>query len=127
MSPAVLERRRRERAGPSVRVASDLFRVLGDPNRIRLVTQLLESGTTQTVSELAPCCPVDFSVVSRHLRQLREAGVVEATKQGKNVLYRVNGREVAALLRRFADDLETCCPPPKGAPKRRARRAARAG
>ena len=92
-------------------LSADLFRVLADPNRIALVKSLLENGSTQSVSEHAPCCPVDFSVVSRHLTVLREAGLVEATRQGKRVLYRINTGEVAAMLRQLADALDSCCGP----------------
>lgn len=89
----------------------ELFRALADPNRIALLARLLDGGAAdKTVTGLARCCPVDLSVVSRHLRQLRDAGVVEAEKRGKQVFYRVRARELAAMLRRLADALDSCCP-----------------
>ncbi len=108
-----------------------MFRVLADPNRVALLERLIAScPEMQSVSDLAPFCPVDFSVVSRHLRQLREAGIVETQKVGKHVFYRVRAREVASVLRRLADALETCCrdePPARLVPRlpTRARRQAR--
>jgi DNA-binding transcriptional ArsR family regulator len=54
---------------------------------------------------------VDLSVVSRHLRTLREAGVVDARKQGKEVFYRVRFDALIGILRNLADALEACCPP----------------
>ena len=62
------------------------------------------------MTEVADCCPIDLSVVSRHLRTLREAGVLLAEKRGKEVFYRVKIREMCRLLRNLADALETCCP-----------------
>ncbi|MFH1330717.1 MAG: metalloregulator ArsR/SmtB family transcription factor, partial [Actinomycetota bacterium] len=91
-----------------------LFRALGDPNRVALVAHLGRSGRPTTVSEAAECCPVDLSVVSRHLAVLREAGVVRATKQGREVHYTVSHRSLAATLRALADALDACCPPEDG-------------
>lgn len=52
------------------------------------------------------CCPVDISVVSRHLGILRDAGILEARKRGREVYYRVRIDQLTALLRNLADALE---------------------
>ena len=88
----------------------DLFRALGDPNRATLIAHLGEDGGSSTVTRASECCPVDVSVVSRHLRTLRSAGVVTAEKDGREMRYRVEHRALAARLREIADALETCCP-----------------
>src|SRR6266542_3372312 len=87
------------------------FKALGDPHRLAILVALSDGARERPVSELAGCCPVDLSVVSRHLRTLREAGVLEARKQGKEVFYRVRFDALVALLRNLADALEACCPP----------------
>ena len=74
------------------------------------MAQLASAGEGQTVSDVARCCPVDLSVVSRHLKILRQAGICEATKQGKEVHYRIRVKELAAVLRNIAAALEDCCP-----------------
>jgi DNA-binding transcriptional ArsR family regulator len=86
-----------------------LFKALGDPTRLGLLAFLADGGGERTVSELGSCCPVDLSVVSRHLRVLRDAGVVEARKQGKEVRYRVRSGALAGILRGLADALEEAC------------------
>jgi DNA-binding transcriptional ArsR family regulator len=43
------------------------------------------------------------------LRTLKDAGVLEAEKKGKEVFYRVKARELVRFLRGLADALETCC------------------
>jgi ArsR family transcriptional regulator len=88
----------------------DFFKALSDPNRIALVARLAERGSHCTVSEIAACCPVDLSVVSRHLATLRQAGVVEAEKRGRQVYYSVRFSDLANALRRMADAIEACCP-----------------
>lgn len=91
-----------------------VFRALGDPNRVALVVRLGANGRPTTVTEAAGCCPVDLSVVSRHLAVLREAGVLRAAKQGREVRYTVS-RDLAPALRALADALDACCPPEAGA------------
>jgi ArsR family transcriptional regulator len=88
---------------------SGLFRALADPTRVAVLAALLE-GDEATVSEIARCCPVDFSVVSRHLGVLREAGVVRSEKVGREVRYRPQVADLVDSLRALADSLEACCP-----------------
>lgn len=103
-----------------------LFKALGEPTRLGLLLDLAARPGERTVSDLGGCCPVDLSVVSRHLRTLREAGVVEARRDGKEMRYRVRYGALVAELRRLADALEACCPP-AGVRERPARAAARRG
>ncbi len=98
---------------------TSLFKALGEPNRLTIFNQICStsaSGCKQTnVNEIKDCCDVDLSVVSRHLTVLKDAGVLSAEKKGKEVLYSLNGPELAALLRKLADEIEVsstaCCPP----------------
>lgn len=85
-----------------------LFRALSDPNRLTLLSRLAMSPESRTVGELNSCCPIDLSVVSRHLAVLRDAGVVTAEKRGRNVYYSVCCMPVAQLLRSVATALEGC-------------------
>ncbi len=92
---------------------AEVFKALSDPNRIAILARLAELAKEQTVTEVAACCPVNISVVSRHLRTLKDAGVLEAVKRGKEVFYRVRIQELVQWLRTLADALESCCPPPQ--------------
>ncbi|MBI5487977.1 MAG: winged helix-turn-helix transcriptional regulator [Deltaproteobacteria bacterium] len=96
-----------------------LFRALADPNRIALLARLAECRDGCTVTEAARCCAVDLSVVSRHLAQLRDAGVLAATRRGKEVVYAVRAAALADALRAVADALTECaggCPAPRRKP-----------
>ena len=101
----------RVRSSRAVAKAMDpgFFKALCDPNRISLLLQLAGCGRACTVSELNECCPIDLSVVSRHLGVLRDAGIVESEKRGKEVYYTVCAKEVVATLRSIADAMEECC------------------
>ncbi len=87
------------------------FQALGDPRRLSILAWLASAARPRSVSEVAQCCPTDMSVVSRHLAQMRDTGIVEAEKRGKEVFYRVNYRTLAATFRAMADAIDTCCPP----------------
>ncbi len=88
----------------------DLFKALSDPTRLRLLACLAKCARPCSVSEVAQCCSVDLSVVSRHLAALERAGAVEASKHGRVVAYRVRFAELAHMLRALADAFEDCCP-----------------
>jgi ArsR family transcriptional regulator len=91
-------------------LSHQLFKALGDPNRIRLILALVERCRTCPVGELAECMTVDVSVVSRHLALLRAAGVLKAEKRGKQVLYTIQFDHLAETLRGIADAIEACNP-----------------
>ena len=86
----------------------ELFRALCDPNRLALVARLAVASGPMTVTETADCCGVHLSGVSRHLTMLREAGVVRAEKQGREVRYELDCDALAAALRGAAEALESC-------------------
>lgn len=66
--------------------AALLFRTLSDPTRLRLLN-LLGCGET-CVCELTDTLRIVQPKVSRHLAQLKRAGLVEAQRDGKWTHYR---------------------------------------
>lgn len=88
-----------------------LFKALGDPTRAQLLGCLIKCRKPCSVTELAACCAVDFSVVSRHLALLARAGLLEARKQGRSVSYAVRYGEISRGLHALADAIDQCCPP----------------
>jgi ArsR family transcriptional regulator len=99
------------------RLRLELFRALCDSNRLTLVARLATATGPLTVTEASTCCGVHISGVSRHLAMLRDAGVVKATKQGREVRYELDSGALASALRELADALESCravcCAPTK--------------
>lgn len=85
-----------------------LFKTLGDPSRIAILARLAEHGKPMTVGEVAECCPTCVSVVSRHLAMLREAGILDARRQGREVYYSIKFAELGATLRGMAEVIEAC-------------------
>jgi DNA-binding transcriptional ArsR family regulator len=70
--------------------SDELFRVLSDPTRRRILDLLAERGTL-SVSQLAAEFPdLVTSGISKHLMALRAAQLVIATRRGRNQLYHVD-------------------------------------
>ena len=86
----------------------EMFRALGDETRLALIARLAASTDPLTVTEAAQCCGVHLSGVSRHLTALRNAGVVKARKEGREVRYTIDCGALASALRELADAFETC-------------------
>lgn len=79
------------------------FRALAEPRRFGVLSCLLKCGRACSVSEIAACCDVDFSVTARHLATLESAGCVSKEKRGRSVWYRARRAEIGAWARAFAD------------------------
>src|SRR5579862_9164086 len=65
------------------------LRLLADPSRVRIV--LLLEREELSVAELQDVLGMGQSTLSTHLAQLKQAGIVEDRRTGKNILYRLNG------------------------------------
>lgn len=75
-----------------------LFRVLADPTRRRILDLLAERGAL-TVGELAAEFPdLVASGISKHLMSLRAAGLVTATRHGRQQIYRADAAALADAL-----------------------------
>lgn len=66
---------------------ADVLRALGDATRLTVLQTLLEGP--MHVNELLKRVSVGQSLLSHHLKVLRDAGLVIAKRDGKAVLYRV--------------------------------------
>jgi DNA-binding transcriptional ArsR family regulator len=75
--------------------AGDPFEALGDPNR-RAIVELLGSGG-RSVGEVAAALPISRPAVSRHLRLLKEAGLVVEEPRGTRRIYRLHDEGVEAV------------------------------
>jgi DNA-binding transcriptional ArsR family regulator len=74
-----------------------IIKALAHPARLRIVDELAEHNE-RCVCELTELIGCDMSTVSRHLAQLKEAGIVEVEKRGQMAFYRLR---VKCLLKFF--------------------------
>ena len=79
-----------------------MLKVLADETRLAVVRQLMDGA--KHVGEVNETLGLEQSLLSHHLKVLREAGLVESRRDGKAVLYslsprfRANGRDEAINL-----------------------------
>ncbi|MBM3163407.1 MAG: helix-turn-helix transcriptional regulator [Chlorobi bacterium] len=94
----VVESVRREMLGSvSADELAQLFKVLGDNTRIRILDALYRSELC--VCDITALLGMNQSAVSHQLRVLRDARIVKSRKQGKNVLYSLDDEHVSGLVR----------------------------
>ena len=75
----------------------ELFRLLGDVTRARLLYALLEAGEL-CVCDLAATVEMPETSVSHALRLLRTAQVVRSRREGRMIYYRLDDEHVRLLL-----------------------------
>ena len=76
---------------------ADVFKVLADASRCRLVAALIEAGEI-CVCDLAATVDMSESNVSHHLRVLRAHGLVRGRRAGKMVFYSPDDAHIRILL-----------------------------
>lgn len=84
---------------------ADKLKILADTTRLAVLEALMEKP--KHVSELMDLLHVEQSLLSHHLAQLRDAGLVEARRDGKAVLYQL-AQGVSGARRGKAIELGCC-------------------
>jgi ArsR family transcriptional regulator len=90
----------------SLERTAQLFRAMGDAQRLRLL-ELLKYGE-RCVTEIVAAMNEKFSTVSQRLRLLRAEGLVTRRRAGTHIFYALTDRHVAELIqnaRAHADEL----------------------
>lgn len=82
-----------------------LLKVLADETRLAVVQQLMQGP--RHVGAINEHLRVEPTLLSHHLKVLREAGIVETEREGKSILYRLSP-EVESVRRGKAIDLGCC-------------------
>jgi DNA-binding transcriptional ArsR family regulator len=81
-------------------VTDAAFSALADPTR-RAVLDLLRKGS-QPAGQIARSFPISRPAVSRHLRMLRQANLVQEQRSGRHRFYRLNPEPLRAVDRWLA-------------------------
>ncbi len=83
---------------------ADLLKVLADETRLAVARELMRGE--RFAGDLCRSLEIEQSLLSHHLRILREAGIVESERHGKAVLYRLSP---AVESKRRGDALDLGC------------------
>ena len=85
---------------------SRVFSALGDEHRQRILLTF-EPGERLNVGQIVEVSTLSRSAVSHHLKILREAGVLDSEKIGKEVYFWLNRKQIKAALVAVMDYLKT--------------------
>lgn len=88
---------------PEAQRMAEFFKVLADPNRLRLISAL--ASQELCVCDLAAGLKMGESAVSHQLRILRAMRLVKYHKKGRNVYYSLADSHVINLYREVAEHL----------------------
>lgn len=77
--------------------AARLFAALADPARLRVLAVLADAQ--RCVCDIQSAAPMAANLLSYHLRNLREAGLVEGSRRGRFVDYRLTDGAAALIGR----------------------------
>jgi ArsR family transcriptional regulator len=91
---------------------AQLFKALGHPARIAIL-EFLAKQTSCICGEIVAELPLSQASISRHLNELKEAGLIKGTINGTSVCYCVNTDQIP-LLNQYLNQLispidQTCC------------------
>jgi ArsR family transcriptional regulator, lead/cadmium/zinc/bismuth-responsive transcriptional repressor len=81
----------------TVGALADIFKVLGDPTRVRILDVL--SRGELCVCHLARTLGLTESAVSHQLRLLRNTRIVRSRREGRQIYYSLDDRHVLTLFR----------------------------
>ena len=76
---------------------AELFRSFSDTSRVRILSVLTQRE--ENVGSLAGLVGISESAISHHLRSLRQMGLVQTRRDGKEIYYRVDDDHLIALFR----------------------------
>ncbi|MEO6878147.1 MAG: metalloregulator ArsR/SmtB family transcription factor [Gemmatimonadaceae bacterium] len=82
---------------PEVADIAVVMRTLADPTRRGVFEQIVHSGEV-TVGTLTRSSSVSQPAISQHVRALREAGLLDERRQGRNIYYRTRPNGLAPLV-----------------------------
>jgi len=74
---------------------SDAFNAVAEPRRREILNYL--ALQERSVSEIVDAMEIEQPSVSKHLKVLKDVGLVEARREGRQILYRVNAAAIRPL------------------------------
>ena len=74
------------------------LRALADPTRVQIVLMLAEHPGKVCVCDITDSFNLDQSTISHHLRQLREAGIIDSVRHGVWAYYFLRSGALAPII-----------------------------
>ena len=94
----------REPQGRELENLTQLFKVLGDPSRMKVLFQI--GSSEACVTEVAARLNMSESAVSHHIHILRMNGLVRWRRSGRTILYQMNDNHVRTIIAQGCKHIE---------------------
>ncbi len=88
-----------------LQISSEILRAMAHPLRMQIL-EFVDKHKTINVNKIYNTLKLEQSITSQHLRILRIAGVVEASRDGKFIYYSINYPKVAQVIKGVNNFLE---------------------
>ena len=82
---------------------SNIFQLISDPTRLKIVWLLCHCELC--VNHISDAVHMSSPAVSHHLRLLKQIGLIESRREGKEVYYKLASLPEALLLHKSIDDI----------------------
>ena len=88
---------------PALQSMADLFKVFGDPTRVRILFALFQQETC--VQEIANRLRMTQSAISHQLRILKQARLVSSRREGKSIFYALADDHIYTIFRQALEHI----------------------
>lgn len=89
------------------KLAQNVFRALNHKRRQQIMEMIYNSADPINVTDIYIAFKLEQSIISQHLKILRDAGLVISSRQGKFIYYSVNVGRIKQISE-AAKGLQTC-------------------
>lgn len=86
---------------------SKFFKSLAEPVRLDIIKLMMVSGESD-IATISAQMPQDRSVISRHLSNMVEAGIVTARKEGRHMFYTLKGEQFVGRFEGILNSIKKC-------------------
>ena len=93
-----------EEYNKAVESASNIFALLGEPNRMKIILALMEGELC--VYHICEITGAKQSATSQHLRKLKDNGIVKFRKEANQVLYSIADEHVVSIINNTLEHLK---------------------
>lgn len=102
----------------SIKDTAEIFKAMGEETRLKIIKLIASKGNQLCVGAIANRLGVSQPAVSQHLKVLKNAGLLEAVREGYHVHYKLVGDALTSyginlipFLKTFGAemDLDSCC------------------
>ncbi|OJU13026.1 MAG: transcriptional regulator [Clostridiales bacterium 43-6] len=76
---------------------SELLKAMAHPHRLCIIKGLYENACN--VTKMQDCLNIPQSTVSQHIAKLRAAGIIEGTREGNEICYRLVNEDAIQILK----------------------------